>query len=62
MERHPIKTDVTAPPLLWTVSPFYACAQSQHNIEDRAGTIRRNVLYNPDKDLYELVRILSATG
>ena len=43
MEKHPIQTDVTAPPLLWTVSSSYACAQSQHNIKDRAGTRGKNV-------------------
>ena len=40
---HPIKNYFTAPPLLWTVSPFDACAQSQNIVQDRAGTRGRNV-------------------
>ena len=31
MEKSPYKNDFTAPPLLWTVSPLDACAQS-HNM------------------------------
>ena len=41
-KNHPIKNDFTAPPLLWTVSPLDACAQSQNNAQDRAGTRGRN--------------------
>ena len=41
-KNHPIKNDITAPPLLWTVSPLDACAQSQNNAQDRAGTRGRN--------------------
>ena len=36
-ENHPIKTDFTSPPLLWTGSPSDACAMSQNNAQDRAG-------------------------
>ena len=41
-KNHPIKNDFTAPPQLWTVSPLDACAQSQINDQDRAGTRGRN--------------------
>ena len=37
-KNHPITNYFTAPPLLWTVSPLDACAQSQNNAQDRAGT------------------------
>ena len=37
--KYPVPlNDFTAPPLLWTVSPLDACAQSQNNVQDRAGT------------------------
>ena len=37
-----IINDFTAPPQLGTVSPLDACAQSQNNDQDRAGTRGRN--------------------
>ena len=42
MEKSYFKNDFTAPPLLWPVQPLDACAQSQNNAQDRAGTRGRN--------------------
>ena len=42
MKKWSYKNDFTAPPLLWTVSPLDARAQSQNNAQDSAGTRGRN--------------------
>ena len=42
MENHPMKSDDTAPPLLWIVSNSDACAQSEQKLKERASTRGRN--------------------
>ena len=49
MEKSSYQNYFTAPPLLWTVLPLDACAQSQNNAQDRAHTRGRNA--KPEKDL-----------